>query len=260
MDIQTLYPDIDGKPYLEFDFGKPWTGAQPRAVLSTLLSGDMKLDPSRRNASRERLFSILGIEPNRVLSLRLAHTRRVVVLGRNEDFTVLDERAATLGGVDGAVTTEGFSVLALTVADCMPIWLFDVKSKAFGLLHSGWRGTGILKEAVLGMNAEFGSRPQDISVIMGPSIGVCCYGVPEERAMAFGAEFGEDAISLVHSEVNGDQYFIDLRTANLKLASSLGIGRLFDVRLCTSCSLSLGSYRRQGASAFTRMIALCGKF
>ena len=142
----------------------------------------------------------------------------------------------------------------------MPIWLFDAKRRAFGLLHSGWKGTGILEAGVLRMGAEFGCPPADISVILGPSIGSCCYAVPEERASGFSAEFGAKATRRARSPDGKIFHYLDLRAANLMLAEKLGIGRLMDVRLCTSCSPFLGSYRRQGAAGFTRMLALCGYF
>jgi len=261
--LETLCPDIGGKPYLEFGFGEGWkSGEGPRAILSTLVSGDMKLGASGdgepgAGQARPRLLGSLGLEPSRVLSLHLAHSRRVVVLAKGEEETF---PSLLSDGADGLVVEGWTAVPALTVADCMPIWLFDSKRGSFGVLHSGWRGTGILGEALKGMAARFGSEPGDVAVILGPSIGACCYAVPEERAEGFMAEFGESSVRLLRSEDGSGTFHIDLRSANIALAERLGIGRLLDLRLCTSCSPFLGSYRRQGASGFTRMLALCGYF
>jgi len=257
--IRTVSPEIDDSRYMEFDFDCP--GA-PRAILSTVAAGNMKYDPSGVNLARGRLFAGLGLEPSRILSLQLRHTRGVIFQQRGEAMTDLHQKADALGGADGLVVAEPDSIPALTVADCMPIWLFDSKKEVFGLLHSGWRGTGILREAVLGMVSRFGSAPEDISAILGPSIGACCYAVPEERAMNFAAEFGETSIRVARAEQGreGVSFSIDLRAANIHLAENLGLGALLDVKICTSCSPNLGSFRRQGAQDFTRMLAICGYF
>lgn len=259
MKIRTVSPEIDDSRYMEFDFDRP--GA-PRAILSTVAAGNMKYDPSGVNLARGRLFAGLGLEPSRILSLQLRHTRGVIFQQRGEAMTDLHQKADALDGADGLVVAEPDSIPALTVADCMPIWLFDSKKEVFGLLHSGWRGTGILKEAVLGMVSRFGSAPEDISAILGPSIGACCYAVPEERAMGFAAEFGETSIRVARAEQGkeGVSFSIDLRAANIRLAENLGLGTLLDVKICTSCSPNLGSFRRQGAQDFTRMLAICGYF
>ena len=143
---------------------------------------------------------------------------------------------------------------AVTVADCMPIWMLDRGSGAFGILHSGWRGTGILAAAVRGMAERFGSRPSTIAVVLGPAIGPCCYSVSEERALRFAAEFGGESVLW-----RGDSHFLDLRKANISMAERAGIGDLLSIEACTSCDARLGSFRRQGATSFTRMLAVCGK-
>ena len=101
------------------------------------------------------------------------------------------------------------------------------------------------------LSEEFGSPPEALSVILGPSIGVCCYAVPPERAEAFAREFGSEAV-----REEGGRTMLDLRAANIALARRLGIGALLSVESCTSCDPRLGSYRREGPEAFTRMAAL----
>jgi polyphenol oxidase len=142
---------------------------------------------------------------------------------------------------------------AVTVADCMPIWLLDRRSGAFGILHSGWRGTGILGVAMRAIARRFGSDPGSISVILGPAIGCCCYAVGEERAEAFAAEHGEGSVSR-----SGGRWRLDLRAANISIAERAGAGSLLSIEACTSCDPRLGSYRRQGPDSFTRMLAVCG--
>ena len=260
MELTTINPALGGEPYLEFGFGPGGSVApgDPRALLTTLASGDMLYAPGEPNSRRAVFFASIGVDGGRVLSLRLRHTRRVVAHGGGRAFQPLAEAAEASGGADGIVTADASSVPALTVADCMPIWIYDGKTGAFGVLHSGWKGTGILAEAARSMASAFDSAPSDLSVILGPSIGPCCYAVPAERAAAFRAEFGEGAARTEPNAAAAAAHRLDLRAANLAIAERLGVGRLLDVRLCTACSPSLGSYRRQGPERFTRMLALCG--
>jgi hypothetical protein len=232
----------------------------PRAILSTANSGDMRFDPTAESEARRGFFTKLGLEPERVASLQLKHTRRVVFIKAGEKAGPLLASAAAGEGADGIIVEGPVWIPALTVADCMPIWLHDARRGVFGILHSGWKGTGILAEAARGMGREFGSLPADIEAILGPCIGACCYAVPAERAKRFADEFGKNTVRVTNSDDGKAEHYIDLRAANKGLAEGLGIGKLLDVELCTACSPALGSYRRQGPAGFTRMIALCGYF
>ena len=159
--------------------------------------------------------------------------------------------ACPAGSHDGILLRDAAKAACITVADCMPIWLHDTHSGSFGVLHSGWKGTGILAVAMRALAGEFGSPPESVSVILGPAIGTCCYAVPRERAESFAREFGPGAVR----EEEG-RTMLDLRAANVALARSLGVGSLLSVEACTSCDPRLGSFRREGAEAFTRMAAV----
>jgi copper oxidase (laccase) domain-containing protein len=65
-----------------------------------------------------------------------------------------------------------------------------------GLSHSGWRGTvkKIGKITVEEMNKNFGSNPEDIITVVGPSICVDCYEVGEEVSEEFKKTFPETLI------------------------------------------------------------------
>jgi YfiH family protein len=67
-------------------------------------------------------------------------------------------------------------------ADCPPVFFYDPMSRAVGIAHSGWKGTAgrIAGNVVEAMVREFGSRPQDIQVVIGPGVGPCCYNVRDD--------------------------------------------------------------------------------
>jgi polyphenol oxidase len=217
----------------------------PAALLSTRSAGSMRYEPGVLNATRVNWLRSVGFDPDSVLALPLVHSRKVYKAGVPADLAGLEG--------DGIVTDNPDACAVLTVADCMPIFLFDPDSGAFGILHSGWKGTGILAGACRLMAAEFGTRASRLSVLFGPRVGVCCYPVDEERARLFSDEFGSSAV--VHG--NG-QPRLDLVAANLALADSLGISSVTISDACTSCDTELGSYRREGPLEFTRMAAAIG--
>ena len=159
------------------------------------------------------------------------------------------------------VSAEQDLLLTVTVADCLPVFLLDTVTGAFGVVHSGWKGTGIAGDAIRLMAARYGTRAADISAAIGPGIGPCCYIVPPDRCAEFRARFGPDVV--------GEGSRLDLRRANLALLESLGVGSACVVEECTCCSGRLGSFRRQaagqpgaaghrGAGQFTRMLAFIG--
>ena len=92
-------------------------------------------------------------------------------------------------GVDGLITSEPGVVLVVYVADCGAIWLADRKSGAIGLLHSGKKGTeaNIFQEALERMAEHFGTRPQDVTAVLGPCIR------PPDYEIDFAAEIGRQA-------------------------------------------------------------------
>jgi YfiH family protein len=79
--------------------------------------------------------------------------------------------------------------VAVRAADCVPLLLADPKTGAVAAVHAGWRGTcaGASPAAVDVLRTEFGARPEDLVVAIGPSIGVCCYEVGTELVDAFAA-------------------------------------------------------------------------
>lgn len=79
--------------------------------------------------------------------------------------------------------------IAVRAADCVPLLIADRVTGAVGAVHAGWRGTAARAAvaAVEAMALTFGSRPEDMAVAIGPSIGACCYEVGTDVVDAFAA-------------------------------------------------------------------------
>ena len=121
------------------------------AGISLLSAGDMALSKRALLPWRARFLSERGIPAERAMGLHQVHSRNVVVI---ENQT--PEECAHIEA-DGMVTDRSGLALTVTVADCLPIFLTDTKRGAFGIVHSGWKGTGVALDALRIMNERFGS-------------------------------------------------------------------------------------------------------
>lgn len=227
--------------------GIPLDGG-PRAGISLALAGDMDLAKRHDLPWRAALFAAIGVAPDRVRCVHQVHSLRVVRIDGSEPFD------GPFTDADGMVTDRPDLLLSVTVADCLPIFLADRRTGAFGLVHSGWKGTGIVVEALRLMRSAFGTRIADLAVTIGPGIGPCCYTVPAGRHQEFQARFGPAAAP----RGPDGTLRLDLRAANVSLLEREGLEQVAVVRDCTSCDPRFGSFRREGPAAFTRMLAFVG--
>ena len=214
----------------------------PRAVLSLAALGDMsvKPEPPRRvRAEIEKVFP-----QKHFVWLTQEHSR--IVLPADPAGEVCGRSG------DGLVTDKAETLIGVTVADCLPVFLWDTVTGARALCHSGWKGTGIVREAVSLMKTRCGTSPGAIRAILGPCIKSCCYAVPQERAEMFAAEFGtQTAFS------RDGAWYMDIAAANRAILLDEGIEAIHVHSECTCCDTRFSSYRRQGKD-FTLMLALCG--
>lgn len=245
-----FFPFIDG--------GNPVPG--PSCILSAKEGGDMKFTPGSDNPNRKRFVTSLArryaLEKFPVYAVQQVHSRDVIIV--NEYSNPEGPQA------DGLLTATPGLWLSVTVADCLPIFLRDRSGKHRAILHSGWRGTGIVERALSVFTEQWQVPPRDILAVLGPCIRGDCYKVDGERARQFEAEFGVPEGpyplgSVVKTAVNQSgetDYYLDLQAANARLLARAGVEQVAVCQDCTASNPHLGSYRRQGPDSYTRMVAL----
>lgn len=228
-----------------------WKLSLPRYGISLASIGSLKPreDALRRNA----FFSSVGIDPNLVISLSQTHSKIIHIAKDTAEFISFPEG-------DGILTKNPNLVPSVTVADCMPVYLFNPVVGCFGVLHSGWKGTGIIGEALESAKKEWNAQASDFYILFGPHIHSCCYTVDLERAEYFQYHFSKNSVvldSIRVAEGNLWPYRLSLVEANKQLCISLGIpeAQIHDSGFCTCCNDIFGSNRRQGAGKFTQMTA-----
>jgi hypothetical protein len=148
-----------------------------------------------------------------------------------------------------AVVSNAPNVLAgVKTADCVPILMGDSKTGAFAAIHAGWRGTvgGIIGSALRRLSDEYGVRPVNLDVAIGPAAAVCCYEVGMEVIDAFRSRFVESDSLFVRTRDGHAR--IDLVKANTNQLTSAGVSRerIYNTPFCTMCNTDLFfSYRRE---------------
>lgn len=160
-----------------------------------------------------------------------------------------------LGTGDALVTNVAGLMVGVRTADCVPILLVDHRRRAVAAVHAGWRGTAarIAARAVDAMARDYGSRPEDLTAAIGPSIGKCCYEVGPEVV---------SALSAIFPELDGrpERIHLDLQEANQRILAAAGVpgARIHASRLCTRCRAEdFHSYRRDAGNA-GRMLSAIG--
>lgn len=154
-----------------------------------------------------------------------------------------------ISATDAMVTSIPGICLTLLQADCVPVLFFDVKKKAIGIAHAGWRGTigMVAQSTVRVLKEKFDCSPNDILVGIGPSIGPCCYEVGQEIIDQIEEVFQPKKGDIYSKTSDGKGYF-NLWEANKIQLVQTGIPeRNIEIaRICTSCNHSqFFSYRHQ---------------
>jgi polyphenol oxidase len=234
--------------------------------------------------NRRRFQSALGANDLQLISLKQIHSDviRLFDAAPHEPCKGLPAVAGlpALAG-DASATNRPGLLLAVQTADCVPILLVDPKKRAVAAVHAGWRGTlaRIVVKAIGQMQMHFSTKPTDLLVAIGPSIGGCCYEVGTEVATQFHSQF-VDAPEWFDEFRTGDEpnpvqwlnmmppghqpppknVLLDLKKANRAqlLATGLRPQNIFISDLCTACRPDLlFSYRKQGPQS-GRLLSVIG--
>lgn len=211
------------------------------AAMSGTAEGDCVLARSSE-ANRRAFLGALGLDPALLVCPRQVHGVEVV-MARHEDAgkgAFGPENA--LAEADAIITDVPGLPIGITVADCVPLALYDPRRGAIGLAHAGREGTvrHIAAATVRAMVQHYACRPADLLAVIGPSAGPCCYEVSEELAAAFAASGGP---------VHGRR--LDLWDANRRqlLAEGVPEANIALGRICTICGTGHYSYRRDKTAA-----------
>lgn len=200
-------------------------------------------EPDNVAENRNRFFASLGFVESRTAIPHQCHSSNVQIASGPGGYETCD----------GLITEVPGLPLAVTVADCLSIALFEPAKRVIGLVHAGWRGTsqGITIEAVGLMMKHYGVVASDLIAYLGPSAGVCCYEVGQEVAELF----SKDQV-----EQRDDRLYLNLKKSNCDQLLGAGL-REEDIEIsphCTICTPQLfHSHRRDRNNSGRMMAAVC---
>lgn len=139
-------------------------------------------------------------------------------------------------------------LLAVKTADCVPVLIADLRTRAFAAVHAGWRGTSasIVRRAIEELERQYGSQPSDLRAAIGPAANICCYEIGTDVISVFKERFdGADGLFI---PTRAGHARIDLHAANRDqlMAAGLAPDRIHLAPFCTMDRNDLFfSYRRE---------------
>ncbi|SEI45521.1 conserved hypothetical protein [Dyadobacter sp. SG02] len=144
-------------------------------------------------------FGALGIPFENVAKAHQVHGTDIVTVTAPARFE----------GFDALVTNVRGIQLAVTVADCTPILIYDPVTGAVAAIHAGWRGTvgGIVEKTVATMHTNYGTRPEDCFGYVGTCIDECSFEVGEDVAQHFIPTYKR-------LDASSGKFFVDLKASN----------------------------------------------
>ena len=150
-------------------------------------------------AMRRHWCAALDLVPEHLVTLGQIHGRDIRIATKAHAGYGARPGSTQIGFGDALVTNQIGPVLMTLHADCQPVLVVDPgagrRGPAVGVAHAGWRGTvaDIVGAMLAVMTNAFGTRANDVHVVLGPAIGRCCYDVGEDVVEAWSLTDGADA-------------------------------------------------------------------
>jgi len=171
-------------------------------------------------------FSV-GDAPDKVQQNRKIFCHRLSISPENLAFSnqVHDKKVlfatepGSYDGFDALVTNRKNMFLMISIADCVPVLIYDYKRNAVAAIHAGWRGTSleIVLQSLKMMQSLFGTVPKDCAAFIGVAIDKENYQVGAEVAAHFSTDFKQP-----DSSAEG-KFLLDLRAANAAQLNEFGL-------------------------------------
>jgi polyphenol oxidase len=182
--------------------------------------------------NREFFYKNLNLNKNRIALQKQIHS----------DIINYVDKGGLIGESDAMITDKKEIGLAISTADCTPVFIYDKKNKIVCGIHSGWRGTElkIVKKTVEKLLSEFNSEPENLYAYLAPSISQKNYEVGEDFADKFAEKYLLSSNGKLMLDVAGNNY-------DMLIETGLSPKNIQRSSLCSyEMNKLLHSYRRDG--------------
>ena len=138
---------------------------------------------------------------------------------------------------DGLLSNNINHILEISVADCLPIFVYNKKKFCIGVVHAGWKGLkkGIISNLSQALNSY--DNLSDFKIFIGPSISQKNYEVKKDFLEYFEREY-----FLI---IDG-KYYLDLKKIAVKQLALEGFKDIEVSKICTFENQNFHSFRRNG--------------
>ncbi len=183
---------------------KRWNGETAPYFFNLSLSiGD---DESKVMKNREVFFASLGLNYNQIAFQKQTHS----------DIVTYIDKPGFSGESDAIMTDKKNIGLAVSVADCTPVFIYEKENHFIAGVHSGWRGSQkqILRITIEKMINEYNCKPGNFFIYIGPSISQKNYEVGKEVAVQFDSKY------ILKKD---GKFFLDVKEVNHDILKSFDI-------------------------------------
>ena len=222
--------------------GSSDTGLYPSFNLGESVGDDISIV----KANKETLCQLLGFESKSLAKSKQVHGSEILPVASGGYWE----------GYDALITNQSNILLAVTIADCVPILLYDVKTKAIAAIHSGWKGTvsNIIGATINKMRLLYDVQPENLIAYIGACISGIKYEVGPEVAFNFDDQF-------YSSSKNEGKYLLDLKGVckNQLISAGLLTENVEVSEYCTFQDNDLFYSHRKENGKTGRMLAVIGR-
>ncbi|GAB4041997.1 peptidoglycan editing factor PgeF [Spirosoma jeollabukense] len=186
-------------------------GVSPAPFSSLNLGINTSDDPANVDENRRRFFEAIGAAGTAPFaSSHQIHGTEVLQATEPGRFE----------GYDALITNQPGLLIGVTVADCVPILLYDQVHQAVAAIHAGWKGTigAIVAKTLDAMKRQFDTLGAQCYAYIGTCIDECSFDVGPDVAEQFAPAF-KQAIA------DSGKSYVDLKAANMKYLIDFGIPR-----------------------------------
>lgn len=216
------------------------------------LGANTEDSPHNVEGNRSLLARTFGVTQEQLVTVRQNHGSDILVIDApNDDFSHFIGIEA-----DAIITNQSGVMIGVTVADCVPLLLFDPVKKVIAAVHAGWQGTAakIAVQAIQGMTKIFNCRPAEIKAAIGPCINPCCYEV--DQPVKDGFKEQPSLWEAVTEPAGNGKWRLDLALANRMQLEEAGLAgsSIQTSGHCVCCQKELFfSYRRDDGETGRQM-------
>jgi len=202
--------------------------------------GDKKENVLR---NREMFFNSLGITSRNISFQRQTHSVNSNYVKEKSFFEDSDALYTDIPG----------NFIAVSIADCIPVLIYESDKKVVAGIHSGWKGTcaGISRKTLRDLQNRFDIRAENVYAYIGPGISFDNFQVGMDVYYLFPHEV---------KKIKNGIYYVDLKKNIYNQLVDFGV-KSYNIEMPDLCTYkeknTFHSYRRDREKS-GRMLAVIG--